>query len=100
MPIVEFLPTPLGAGVTLLVDEGRLLDVCDAARAPVAFSCRSASCGVCRVEVVLGADLLEPPGHDEIEVLALFGAAPSERLACQAILRRGPGLVRLRHVDD
>jgi ferredoxin len=100
MPAIDILPNPLGPGVTLVVDGGRLLDACDEGRAPIAFSCRSASCGVCRVDVLAGAELLEPPGHEELEVLALFGAGPSERLACQAVVKPGPGLLRLAHVDD
>lgn len=100
MPSIEFLASPLGPGVTLTVDGGRLLDASDDARAPVAFSCRSASCGTCRVEVLAGAELLEPPGPDELEVLAIFAAGPTERLACQAIVRPGPGLLRLGPVDD
>jgi hypothetical protein len=113
---------------------GRLLDVCDDVRAPVAFSCRGASCGTCRVEVVAGADLLAPPARGELEVLALFiegrgsafavpsnmgsaafavpsnmgrgssfavpfdSAPRSHRLACQAIVSPGPGLIQLRWV--
>jgi ferredoxin len=100
MPAIDILPNPLGPGVTLVVDGGRLLDACDEGRAPIAFSCRSASCGVCRVDVLAGAELLEPPGHEELEVLALFGAGTQERLACQAVVKPGPGLLRLAHVDD
>jgi ferredoxin len=100
MPAIEFLASPHGPGVTLNVDGGRLIDACDDARAPVAFSCRSASCGTCRVEVLAGAELLDLPGPDELEVLAIFAAAPAERLACQAIVRPGPGLIRLGPVDD
>jgi ferredoxin len=100
MPRLEVLRSAHGPAVTLVVDGGRLLDACDDARAPVAFSCRSASCGTCRVEVLAGADLLEPPGPDELEVLAIFAASPAERLACQAIVRPGDGLIRLGPVDD
>ncbi|MEO5728097.1 MAG: 2Fe-2S iron-sulfur cluster-binding protein [Byssovorax sp.] len=100
MPAIELLRSPHGPAVTLAVDGGRLLDACDDARAPVAFSCRSASCGTCRVEVLTGAELLEPPGPDELEVLAIFAAAPRERLACQAVVRSGAGLIRLGPVED
>jgi ferredoxin len=48
--------------------------------------------------VLAGADRLYPPRADEAEVLRLFAAAPGQRLACQAVLRAGPGLVRLRWV--
>ena len=100
MPTIEVLQSAHGPAVTLTASAGRLLDACDDARAPIAFSCRSASCGTCRVEVLVGADLLEPPGPDELEVLTLFAAAPCERLACQAILRSSPGLIRLGPVED
>ena len=100
MPRLEVLRSAHGPAVTLDVDAGRLLDACDDARAPVSFSCRSASCGTCRVEVLAGAELLDPPGPDELDVLAIFAAAPAERLACQAIVRAGDGLIRLGPVDD
>jgi ferredoxin len=100
MPTIDFLASAHGPAVTLDVDGGRLLDACDDARAPVAFSCRSASCGTCRVAVLAGAELLLPPDPDEREVLAIFDAAPEERLACQAIVRPGHGLLRLGPVED
>jgi ferredoxin len=78
----------------------RLLDACDQAHAPVAFSCRSAACGTCRVEVVSGGELLEPAGSDEIEVLAAFEAPPSHRLACQAVVTDTAGCLVLRWVDE
>jgi ferredoxin len=98
VPTVELLASAIGPAVTVEAAGGRLLDVCDEAHAPVEVSCRSASCGVCRVEVLAGADRLDPPRADEAEVLRLFAAAPGQRLACQAVLRAGPGLVRLRWV--
>lgn len=80
---------------------GRLLDVCDERSAPVPFSCRSASCGTCRVDVLEGAHLLEAPGTDELEVLALFGDDPARRrLACQATVIAGAGCVRVRASTD
>ncbi len=77
-----------------------MVDVCDEAGAPVAFSCRSASCGVCRVEVIAGAPLLAPPTQEELDVLMIFAAPPTQRLACQAVIQEGPGLIQLRWVDD
>lgn len=76
--------------------DGRLLDVCDETRAPVAFSCRGARCGTCCLDVIAGAELLEPAAEDEIETLAVVAAPRGARLACQVVVRRGPGLVRLR----
>jgi 2Fe-2S ferredoxin len=76
---------------------GALVDVCDERSAPVAFSCRSASCGTCRVLVLEGVECLEPASAEELEVLALFGDDPRRcRLACQARIRAGTGCVRVR----
>lgn len=101
MPAVTFEASELGPSVTVEVDaRARLIDLCDDARAPVAFSCRAASCGTCRVEVLAGADLLEPPGEDERDLLQLLYAPKGQRLACQAAVRAGPGLVRLRWAGE
>ena len=98
MANVRFLPSGFSCEVKV---GASLVDVCDEhPESEVPFSCRSASCGTCRVEVLAGAALLGPPGPDELEVLAIFAAAPAERLACQAIVRPGPGLIRLGPVDD
>jgi 2Fe-2S ferredoxin len=79
----------------------RLVDLCDERGAAVPFSCRSASCGTCRIDVLEGADLLEPPRDEELDVLDVFGDDPlRRRLACQARVRAGAGRVRLRPVDD
>ncbi|MGK4001928.1 2Fe-2S iron-sulfur cluster-binding protein [Sorangium sp. So ce1036] len=100
MPTVVFEENALGPTVTVEAGGERLLDVCDDARAPVAFSCRAASCASCRVEVVEGEQHLEPPRWEERELLERLGAPPRHRLACQAVLRAGPGLVRVRGVLD
>jgi ferredoxin len=95
-PIIEIL----GAGGSARVSaSGPLVDVCDEARSPVVFSCRSSTCGTCRVEVLAGVDLLEPPHDHEADALRRLaepGAPLPQRLACQAVVRAGPGLLRLR----
>jgi ferredoxin len=66
----------------------RLVDLCDESPAQVPFSCRSASCGTCRVVIVEGAEHLEPPAEDELELIEILGEDPkTNRLACQARLR-------------
>jgi adenylate cyclase len=80
------------------VASGRLLDACDDARAPVETSCRAASCGLCLVEVKAGAALLEPPAADESALLERLAAQSGHRLACQAVVRAGEGVVHLRWV--
>jgi ferredoxin len=97
MPTLTFEEDAQGPPVD--VEGGaRVLDVCDDIHAPIAFSCRAASCGVCRVEVLAGRELLEPARPDELEVLEIFAARPSERLACQAVTRAGTGRIHLRCV--
>jgi adenylate cyclase len=73
----------------------RLLDVCDAAAAPVPFSCRDASCGTCLVHVRRGAELLGPPALHEARLLIRLGAAADARLACQARIGADEGDLQL-----
>ncbi len=80
---------------------GALVDLCDASNAPIPFSCRSASCGTCRVVVLEGANLLAEAEDEELQVLDAFGQKPPDRrLACQAKMLSGPGLVRVRAARD
>lgn len=99
MPRIDFEASAAGPAASVDFDGGFLLDACDDARAPVEFSCRSASCGTCRVEVKEGMEHLEPAGFEEKDVLEIFAAPPSHRLACQARVRSGGGLVVLRWVE-
>ena len=43
----------------------------DEHEAAVPFSCRSANCGTCRIDVLEGIALLAPPADDELDVLDL-----------------------------
>ena len=76
----------------------RLLDLCDESRAPVGFGCRAARCTTCRVVVLDGADLLDPPASEEAELLSDIGAPEGVRLACQAVIRGESGLLALRWI--
>jgi ferredoxin len=99
VPTIEFSATSEAPSARAEVPEGgRLLDIADACSAPVSFSCRSASCGTCRVDVLEGEALLEPPGVEEADVLSIFGDPPGRRLACSAQVVAGPGLIVLRVV--
>lgn len=99
MPTVEFIENDLGrAKVVEAPEGGALVDLADEALAPVPFSCRSASCATCQIEVVEGGDLLEPPSDEERELLELLGGPPNNRLACQARVRRGAGRLRIKPV--
>ncbi len=97
MPTIEFTGNKFGANKRIESPEGgELLDICDEHFAPIPFSCRSASCGTCHVEVLAGAELLEPPEAEEQELLDLLRGPAGSRLACQARVRSGAGVVRLR----
>lgn len=81
--------------VAHMPEGGRLLDACDETRAPVSFSCRSATCGTCLVRVEVGGELLEPPGREETELLGALSLARTHRLACKAVARAEPGTLIL-----
>jgi len=97
VPTIEFLGNGFGRTKTVEVPEGgALVDIADEHFAPIPFSCRSASCGTCHTEVLSGVELFEKPELAEQELLDLLGGKGTSRLACQAVLKPGPGLVRLR----
>jgi 2Fe-2S ferredoxin len=81
MTTVRFLPS----GYETQVKTGTaLVDTCDEhPEAEVPFSCRSASCGTCRVRVKEGMELLSRPQDDELDVLDVFGDGKDVRLCCQ-----------------
>jgi ferredoxin len=81
--------------------ESALVDLCDEHDAPIPFSCRSASCGTCRIHVLDGGDELCPAAQDELELLDVFNQKPPlVRLTCQAKLRPGAVLLRVRAFHD
>ena len=101
MPTIEFE----GAGIAgdkkaEAPDGGALLDICDLVLAPIAFSCRSASCGTCHVQILEGQDLLEAPGEEEEDLLDLLDGPENSRLACQAKVKAGGGLIRIRPIQS
>ncbi len=99
MPTVEFLDGDSGRRKTIdTATGGDLVDLCDEVLAPVAFSCRSASCGTCQVEVLAGAELLEAASEEEQELLDLLDGPRNNRLACQARVKPGPGLIQLKPI--
>ncbi len=80
---------------------GALADIIDDSEAPIPFSCRSASCATCHIEVLEGGEALLPPEADELDVLeAISSAPPKFRLACCAKMKAGPGTVRVRAQNE
>jgi ferredoxin len=101
MPTIFFEANLFGSDVRVEAAGGEaLVDICDNAMAPVPFSCRSATCGTCRIEVVEGGDLLAPREEAEAELLAILGDPPTIRLACQAKVKPGDGTIHLRIAGD
>ncbi|HTA90438.1 MAG TPA: 2Fe-2S iron-sulfur cluster-binding protein [Polyangiaceae bacterium] len=97
MPKIEFLGNGIGPAKVVDVEAGgELVDICDHYFAPIPFSCRSASCGTCHIEILDGAGYLEPPEEPEEELLDILGGDGTTRLACQARVKPGPGLIRIR----
>ena len=97
MTIVRFEPSGLEVEVAA---GSQLVDVTDEhSTAEVPYSCRSASCGTCRVEVVEGMEGLNEPDDDELDVLDIFGNEKNVRLCCQIGLERDVPRLVLRVVD-
>ncbi|HKQ70483.1 MAG TPA: 2Fe-2S iron-sulfur cluster-binding protein [Polyangiaceae bacterium] len=101
MPTLFFEGNFFGEDTEVEVPEGgALVDICDRVSAPVPFSCRSATCGTCRIEVSQGLQHFEPRNEVEAELLDVLADPPHFRLACQAKLKAEAGVVRLRIADD
>jgi hypothetical protein len=48
--------------------------------------------------VLEGIELFEPPNFEEEDLLRILGSRKHHRIACQARLRPGDGVVRIRPV--
>ncbi|MFO0686498.1 MAG: 2Fe-2S iron-sulfur cluster-binding protein [Sandaracinus sp.] len=91
MAKVRFLPSGYSCDVKV---GASLVDVCDEhPESEVPFSCRSASCGTCRVRVKEGGNLLSKAQDDELDVLEVFGDGKDVRLCCQIQLKEEGNLV-------
>src|SRR3954463_12576155 len=98
--VIEFVGSAAAPTKRVSTDAAAdLVDLCDQVLAPIPFSCRSASCGTCHVEVLEGLEHLAAPNPDEAELLDILGGPPNARLACQARVCGGPGLVRIRSLS-
>lgn len=87
----EVKDVPVGTRLVDLTDEYPASDV--------PFSCRSASCGTCRVQVIEGAESLSAPEDEEVDVLEIFGNEPNVRLCCQIELKSETNRLVLKVVD-
>lgn len=86
---VRHRPRPLG-------QKGTLMTRCLAVGLPVASSCSGrGSCAKCLVRVLSGWGALAPMNAHEARVLARNGAAPDERLSCQARVAKAGADIRI-----
>lgn len=97
MAKIRFEPS----GFETQVEKGsRIVDLTDDnPKSGVPYSCRSASCGTCRVKVVEGLEAMAPAEDDELEVLEIFGNEHGVRLACQLRLAQETDHVVLEVVE-
>ena len=84
LSVLKFRPCDAKTSLEVLIGpEERLLDIVDAFDVPVAFGCRSGTCGTCRIEIESGGELLSPPDENEQwQIERLVGK--NLRLACLA----------------
>lgn len=102
MSIIRIRFEPSGFEVDATPGEA-VVDITDIhPQADVPYSCRSASCGTCRVEVVEGGAALSNADAVELELLDVFGDTPDRvRLCCQArLVDADVSRVTLRVCDD
>lgn len=93
MPRVTFLP----AAITVDCDDGEnLLVIGRRHQVPIETSCvGKATCGLCRVKVVAGAEWLSPFSPEEEKHLGNVYFLTKVRLACQSVVRGGDVTVEL-----
>lgn len=100
MPKLIVLETAIGPEKEVdLPDGGEMLDAADEHWLPIPFSCRSATCATCHIEVVEGAEHLEPPNDEERDLLDIVRGPANGRFACQVKIRAGAGVVRVRPIE-
>ncbi len=63
------------------------LEFCQGTRVPQDFGCTVGSCGTCRVEVVSGAESLDPITDEERETVEMCTDQEGVRLGCQLVIR-------------
>jgi ferredoxin, 2Fe-2S len=80
----------VGSPATIVAEPGKtLLECLRAAGVPISTSCGArAGCGLCRVTVVRGGDLIGPVSALEINHLGSVAKVVPLRLACQSTIER------------
>ena len=79
---ITFLPS--GRSVEIVAGERTLLQATEAAGLPIASACGSeGACARCGLEIVAGADSLEPQSERERRIKERNRIDPGHRLACR-----------------
>ena len=87
----------LKTGAALECEPGTsFLDLCQDNGAPHDFGCTVGSCGTCRLEIVEGADHVQPATDDERETVEMCTDVEGARLGCQLLIQ---GDISVRPVD-
>lgn len=93
MPRVTFLP----AGITVDCADGEsLFEIGRRHQVPIETACVGrATCGLCRVRVLAGAEHLSPYNQEEEKHLGNVYFLTRVRLSCQSVIRGGHVTVEL-----
>ena len=76
-------------GVTFDVPDGSRLLGYAQANSSMLFGCEDGQCGTCICNVASGSENLNAKTAKEEMTLSRMGAYPSQRLACQIIVKKG-----------
>ncbi len=77
-------------GITTDVEDGsRVRDAIDETGADIPFGCRQGNCATCMIEVIEGAENLNPPNDKEQVTLLPEELEDNIRLACQCRIMKG-----------
>jgi len=76
-------------GVTFEVPNGSKLSHYAKEHSAMLFGCGSGECGTCVCSVVEGSENLNIKTSKEEQTLNRIGAYPSQRLACEIIVKKG-----------
>jgi ferredoxin len=93
MPKITFLANGQVAEVAA---GSTFLEYCQNNAAPHDFGCTVGSCGTCRLEIVAGADNVNPISEDERETIEMCTDNPNGRLGCQLVIQ---GDISIRPIE-
>ncbi len=73
-----------------LIDGEQIKEVCEQLDVP--FGCQQGICGTCKIEILEGADNLEPLNAEEKD---MGDRSKKHRLACQARIKHGTIVIKI-----